>query len=149
HMDPIEFETLLKVSEDLVQSFDSYNTIAPTGTSGSTARSAVRLQHLNSQRSMEFATSPDQMVRLLEELNQSMATNTDVLVSMSKENGQRHDEVTKWMETIHALLMNTWHKGKAGKTDQSDQVSWYKCYYCWGTGHLVADCRSLATDMAE
>src|SRR6202023_102189 len=128
HMDPIEFETLLKVSEDLVQSFDSYNTIAPNGTSGSTARSTVRLQHLNSQRPMEFATSPDQMVRLLEELNQSMAMNTDVLVSMSKKNGQRHDEVTKWMETIHTLL-NSRHKDEAGtRTNQPSLTSVRKIY---------------------
>src|ERR1700724_2395613 len=44
HTDPIEFETSLKVLEDLVRSFDSYNTIAPTGTSGLTTRSTVRLQ---------------------------------------------------------------------------------------------------------
>ena len=39
HTDLIDFETLLKVSEDLVQSADSYNTITATENSRMTVRS--------------------------------------------------------------------------------------------------------------
>jgi hypothetical protein len=148
HTDPIEFETLLKVSEDLMRSFNSYNTIAPTGTSGLTTRSTVRTQHTISQRPMEPATSSNRMVQLLEDLNGSMAKNTDVLVHMSKENSQRHDETAKSLNTMHTLL-NTWHKGEAGKTNQSSLGSVRKCYYCWGVGHFVTDCQFLAADVAE
>jgi hypothetical protein len=151
HTDPIEFEILLKISEELVQLFDSYNTIASTvSKSGTTARSTtVRAQHMILQRPLEPATSSDWMVQLLENLNGSMAMNMDVLVRMSKENSQRHDEMTKSLDTMHTLLMNTWPKSETGKTNQSSQASARKCYYCCGIGHFIAECQFLAADMTE
>jgi len=98
------------------------------------------------------------MVELLEDLNQSMAKNTDVLVSMSKENGQRHTETTKSIETMSTLL-NTWHKGD-DRADRPSNPSYPTsshrpsprrdgCFYCWGPGHFIANCEFLATDVAE
>ena len=91
HTDPIEFETLLKVSEGLVYSADSYNTIAATSTSGVTNRSTNRTQHMILQRPIDEPTTlnpNNHVVQLLENMNASMAANTDVLVNMAKENGQ-------------------------------------------------------------
>jgi len=99
------------------------------------------------------------MVQLLEDLNQSMAKNTDVLVSMSKENGQRHTEMTKSIDTMSTLL-NTWHKGDGNKSDRpcnpsypisSNRQSPHRdgCYYCWAPGHFIANCDFLAADIAE
>lgn len=86
HTDPIEFEVLLKVSEELVQSFDSYNTITTASMLNKTIRPTNRTQHTILQRPIESlvpAGSNDQVVQLLEDLNQSMAKNMDVLVNMS------------------------------------------------------------------
>src|SRR6202023_666806 len=69
HTDPIEFETLLRVTEDLVWSFDSYNTITPGGTSDRNVRSTNRTQHTILQRPDETLVpsgSKDRMVQLLE-----------------------------------------------------------------------------------
>ena len=120
HTDPIEFEALLKVSEDLVRSFDSYNTITSNEKSDTKDKSTVRTQHTILQRptdSLVPSGSKDRIVQLLEDLNETTAKNTDVLVSMSKENGQRHTETTKSIETMHSL-MNTWHKGDQNKSDR-------------------------------
>ena len=90
HIDPIEFKTLLKVSEGLVQLADSYNTIVATSTSGVTNRSTNRTQHTILQRPVDESTTltpNDRVVQLLEDMNASMAVNTDVLVNMAKENG--------------------------------------------------------------
>ena len=91
HTDPIDFEALLKVSEQLLQSFDSYNTIAAVNTSETSAKMINRTQHTILQRPAESSVPSgqgDRMVQLLEDLNETMAKNTDVLVNMSKENGQ-------------------------------------------------------------
>lgn len=153
--DPIEFETLLKVSEDLVRSFDSYNTI----TSGTPVKSATRTQHTILQRPVESLVpsgTHDRMVQLLEDMNESMAKNTDVLISMAKENSQRHGETTKSIETMHTL-MNTWHKGGGDRPYNppypaaSNQAPMRRegCHYCWIVGHFIADCQSLAADVTE
>lgn len=162
HTDPIEFEELLKVSENLVRSVDSYNTITTGSTTGTASRSSGnRAQHTILQRPMENATSPgtsDRMVQLLEDLNETMAKNTDVLVNMSKENGHRHGETTKSFETMHAL-MNTWQKNdKDRPCNQSYPIASNQnqaptrrdgCFYCWAVGHFIANCEFLATDVAE
>ena len=161
HTDPIEFETLLRVSENLVRSVDSYNTITVTSPPSMSTGTTNRTQHTVLQRPIETATpssTGNRMVQLLEDLNESMAKNTDVLVNMAKENTQRHGETTKSIETVHTLL-NTWHKDgdrlerpgsqtypsssnrSAGRRDQ--------CHYCWGPGHYIAHCEFLATDVAE
>ena len=57
HMDPIEFETLLKVLEGLVWLADSYNTIVATSTSGVTNRSTNRTQHMILQRPVDESTT--------------------------------------------------------------------------------------------
>ena len=150
HTDPIEFETLLKVLEGLVRSADSYSTITGS-TTGTPTRAVTRTQHTILQRPIEEPTmlSPnDRMVQLLEDLNESMAKNTDVLVNMSKENGQRHGETTKSFETMHTL-MNAWHKGEPNKTNSSNQAPPRGCYYCWAVGHYIAHCEFLAADVAE
>lgn len=158
HTDPIEFEELLKVSENLVRSVDSYNTI----TAGSTTRtSSTRTQHTILQRPMENPNSSgtsDRMVQLLEDLNETMAKNTDVLVNMSKESGQRHGETTKSLETMHTL-MNTWQKNDKDRpcnpsypiAPNQNQTSVRRdgCFYCWAIGHFIANCEFLATDVAE
>ena len=162
HTDPIEFETLLKVSEELVRSFDSYNTITPGGTSETKVRATNRTQHTILQRPTESLVpsgSNDRMVQLLEDLNESMAKNTDILVSMSKENGQRHGETAKSIETVHTLL-NTWHKRDDNKSDRPCNPSYPissnrqsprrdGCYYCWAPGHFIANCDFLTADIAE
>src|ERR1700724_3468143 len=157
HTDPIEFETLLKVSEELVRSFDSYNTITPGGTSETKVRATNRTQHTILQRptkSLALSGSNDRMVQLLEDLNESMAKNTDVLVNMSKESSQRHGETTKSFETMHTM-MNTWQKDRpcnpsfpiAPNQNQSSRRD--GCFYCWAIGHFIANCEFLATDVAE
>ena len=159
HTDPIEFETLLKVSEGLVRSADSYNTITTTSTSGTVARSSNRTQHTFLQRPTEEPTmlSPsDRMVQLLEDLNESMAKNTDVLVNMSKENGQRHGETTKSFESVQTML-NSMQKERPCNpsypmtTSNQNQTSPRRdgCFYCWALGHFIANCEFLATDVAE
>jgi hypothetical protein len=90
HTDPIEFEPLLKVSEELVWSFDSYNIIMTSSMLNKTIRPMNRTQHTILQRPIKSlipAGSNDQMVQLLEDLNQLMAKNMDILVNMSKESG--------------------------------------------------------------
>ena len=57
YTNPIKFEALLKVLEDLARLFDSYNIVTNGGTSGTTARSTVRSQYMILQRRMEPATS--------------------------------------------------------------------------------------------
>ena len=153
HTDPIEFKTLVRVLEGLVRSADSYSTItaATATTSGTTARPPNRTQHTILQRPVEEPTvlsSNNRMVQLLEDLNESMAKNTDVLVNMSKENSQRHGETSKSIETVHTLL-NTWHKSEPGKANQSNQAPPGGCFYCWAVGHYIAHCEFLATDVAE
>ena len=160
HTDPIDFEALLKVSEQLVRSFDSYNTIAAVNTSETSAKTFNRTQHTILQRPAENSVPSgqgDRMVQLLEDLNETMAKNTDVLVNMSKENGQRHGETTKSFETMHTLL-NTWHKGDGGDrpcnpsypvTSNQAPVRREGCHYCWINGHYIADCQSLAADVKE
>ena len=168
HTDPIEFETLLKVLEDLVRSAESYNTITaistsgtPVSTTGTASRSSNRTQHTILQRPVEGPTllSPnDRMVQLLEDLNESMAKNTDVLVNMAKENTQQHGETTKSIETVHTLL-NTWHKdgdrperpGNQSYTGSSNRSSGRRdqCHYCWNPGHYIAHCEILAADVAD
>src|SRR6202023_265622 len=148
HTDPIDFESLLKVSENLVRSANSYNAITTTGNSGITVRS-INLNRMSLPRPMEPAASSDRMVQLLEDLNESMAKITDVLVHMSKENSQRHDETIRSIETIHTLL-NSRHKDEAGtRTNQPSLTSIHECYYCWSVGHFVADCQFLAADRAK
>ena len=89
HTDLIDFETLLKVSEDLIWSFDSYNTITSPGMSGMAPKSINQMQHTILQRPAD-TTIPsgmnNRMVQLLEDINESMAKNMDVLISMSKGN---------------------------------------------------------------
>jgi len=89
------------------------------------------------------------MVHLLEDLNQSMATNTDILVSMSKENGQRHIETKKSFETLTSLLSSSPCKGEGNMTHPSNQPSWRKCYCCWDNTHFIGDCEPLTRDIAE
>ena len=163
HTDPIEFKTLVRVLEGLVRSADSYSTITSTVTTGSgtTAKPLNRTQHTILQRPVEEPTvlsSNDRVVQLLEDLNESMAKNTDVLVNMSKENTQRHGETTKSIETVH-ILLNTWHKdgdrserpGNQSNSGSSNRSSGRRdqCHYCWGPGHYIAHCESLAADVAE
>lgn len=160
----------MKVLEDLVRSADSYNTITAFSTSGATTKSSIRTQHTILQRSVEEPTtlsSGSRMVQLLEDLNESMAKNTNVLVNMSKENSQRHGETTKSIETVHTLL-NTWHKNEPGKTNPPNQPPCKRygtdrvdgetnrqnapsggCFYCWVIGHYIAHCDLLAADVAE
>jgi len=101
----------------------------------------------------------NQMVQLLEDINESMAKNTDVLISMSKENSHRYNKMTKSIKTMHTLL-NTWHKSDDNKGDRPHNPSYPyslnrmpvccdRCHYCWGPGHFITNCESLATDMAE
>jgi len=149
YMDPIEFEALLKVSEDLAQSFNSYNVVTNGGTSGMTARSTVRSPYIILQRWMEPATSSDRMVHLLEDLNKLMARNMDILVNMSKEDSQCHVETTKSLEKMTMLLSSLLCKDKENKTIPSSQPSWRKCYYCWGPGHFIVECQFLTADIAE
>ena len=146
--DPIEFKTLLKVSEDLARSFDSYNTVTSVSTSELTARSTDRSQHMILQRRMEPTTSSDQMVQLLEDLSESMAKNTDMLIHMAKENSQYHVKTANSLETLTMLLSASPCKGE-GKTATSSQPSWQKCYYCWGLGHFITDCEFLTADIVE
>ena len=148
HTDPIEFETLLKISEDLVRSVDSYNTITATSTPGMAIRS-VNLNRISIPRPMESAASSVQIVQLLEDLNESMAKNTDILVNMAKENSQYHVETMKSFENMTDLLSSSPHKGEGIKTIPSSQPSWRKCYYCWDNRHFIVDCESLNMDIAE
>jgi len=160
YTDPIEFETLLKVSEGLVQLADSYNTIAGTSNFGMAAKPANRTQHTILQRPVEEPTtlSPtDRMVQLLEDMNVGLAVDTDVHVNMAKENGQRHGEATKSMETMHTLL-NMWHMGD-DRPDRPSNPSYPvasnrtftchdRCHYCWISGHFIANCESLVANVA-
>ena len=160
HMDPIEFEALVKVSEKLVRSYDSYTAIASKGPSlDKTIKPTDRTQHTILQRPTDSpmsASSSDRMVQLLEDLNESMAKNTDVLVNMSKENGQRHGETAKSIETVQSML-TTWNKGERDRPCNpsypisSNQTPMRRdgCYYCWIVGHFIADCQLLAADVAE
>ena len=160
HMDPIEFEALVKVAEKLVRSYDSYTAIASKGpSSDKTLRPTNRTQHTILQRPTDSpmsASSSDWMVQLLEDLNESMAKNTDVLVNMSKENGQRHGETAKSIETVQSML-TTWNKGEKDRPyNPSHPISSNQaptrregCHYCWTVGHFIADCQSLAADVAE
>ena len=154
HTDPIEFETLLKVSEGLVRLADSYNTIVGTSTPGVTTRSTNRAQHTILQRPVDEPTSmskDDCMVQLLEDVNARLAVNMDVLINMAKEIGQRHGETAKSMETMHTML-NTWHKNEPGKpnpTTHQQPMRRDGCFYCWALGHYSANCEFLAMDVAE
>ena len=154
HTDPIEFETLLKVSEGLVHSVDSYNTIVATSTYRVTNRSSNRTQHTILQRPIDESTTltlNDHIVQLLEDMNASMAVNTDVLINIAKENGQQHGETTKSMETMHTLL-DTWHRNEPGKPNLSTyQAPTHHngCFYGWAVRHYIADCEFLAKDVAE
>jgi len=162
HTDPIDFKTLLKVSEDLVRSFDSYNTITSSGMSGTAPKSTNRMQHTILQWPADatvLSGTNNRIVQLLEDINESMAKNTDVLISISKENSHRHSEITKSIETMHTLL-NMWHKSDDNKGDRPHNPLYpYSsnrtpaccngCHYCWGPGHFIANCESLAADVAE
>ena len=68
-------------------SFDSYNTIVAVNTSETSAKMINRTQHTILQRPAESSVPSgqgDQMVQLLEDLNETMAKNTDIQIYLKR-----------------------------------------------------------------